>query len=258
VKLTSAQLQNLESTQLANVIRKLAAGKTLTRREEELIERQKQSEAPNFVATWDELAQQLGRSRRWLTKIRERLKSAKDLPKPRADGRHDVTAWRKFMLDHNLADDPEPEEDDEPPKAHWDRERSRIEFERALFSLECDKRKHVELDEICAAVGQMLAGFRTSINMLPGSAARWLIGLKTFHEIKAKLESEVDGVLRSLGRCKYLEELAPAVIERLLKDRPKAYRADVAKSVAAVFVEIGREALNELLEEDFVACPPSE
>jgi hypothetical protein len=24
----------------------------------------------------------------------------------------------------------------------------------------------------------MLAGFRTAINMLPGSAARWLIGLK--------------------------------------------------------------------------------
>jgi hypothetical protein len=134
----------------------------------------------------------------------------------------------------------------EPPKSHWDREKARVDYERALFSLELEKRKHVELDEICAAVGQMLAGFRTAINMLPGSAARWLIGLKDFHAIKSKLQSEVDAVLHSLGRCPYLEVLAPGVIYRLLKHRPKEYRDDVQKSVSEVFVELGRECFREL------------
>lgn len=120
-----------------------------------------------------------------------------------------------------------------------------------LFRFEIEKKKYVPLDEICAAVGQMLAGFRTAINMLPSSAARWLIGLKDFHAIKRKLESEVDGVLRSLGRCRYLEDLAPAVIDRLLKNHPKEYREDVQKGVAAVFNELGREGLTDLLHNDF-------
>ena len=134
----------------------------------------------------------------------------------------------------------------EPPKSHWDRQKARVDYERALFSLELEKHKHVELDEICAAVGQMLAGFRTAINMLPGSAARWLIGLNDFHAIKSKLQSEVDAVLHSLGRCRYLEDLAPGVINRLLKHRPKEYRDDVQKSVSQVFIELGRECFREL------------
>jgi hypothetical protein len=136
-------------------------------------------------------------------------------------------------------------------KAHWDRKRAQLDYERALFRFEVEKKKYVPLDEICGAVGQMLAGFRTAINMLPGSAARWLIGLKDFHAIKSKLEAEVDGVLQSLGRGRYLEDLAPAVIDRLLKDCPKEYREDVQQGVAAVFVELGREALTDLLQEDF-------
>jgi hypothetical protein len=134
----------------------------------------------------------------------------------------------------------------ELPKSHWDRQKARVDYERALFLLELEKHKHVELDEICAAVGQMLAGFRTAINMLPSSAARWLIGLKDFHAIKSKLQSEVDAVLHSLGRCRYLEDLAPGVIDRLLENRPKEYRDDVQKSVSQVFIELGRECFREL------------
>jgi hypothetical protein len=135
---------------------------------------------------------------------------------------------------------------DGPPKSHWDREKARVDYERAIFNLEVEKRKHVELDEICAAVGQMLAGLRTAINMLPGSAARWLIGLKDFHQIKSKLQSEVDSVLHSLGRCRYLEDLAPTVIEKLFSDRTPAFRQDLAKCCAQVFIELGRECFTEL------------
>jgi hypothetical protein len=217
------------------VIRKTrVAGKTLP---------ENKNVQSGFASTWDELAIALGRTRRCLQKWREKYP---DHPKPRADGRHSIEAWRKLMLDHNLADEPEAEDDGQPKKSHWDRERSRVEFERAQFSLEIEKHKHVELDDICAAVGQMLAGFRTAINMLPGSAARWLIGLKDFHAIKDKLQSEVESVLQALGRCKYLEDLAPAVVDRLLKEKDKKYRADVLRIVRATCVELGRESFKEL------------
>jgi hypothetical protein len=87
----------------------------------------------------------------------------------------DWIAKRKKNIRRQAAAEPE---QNALPKSHWDRERARMDFERAAFPLESEKRKYVLLDEICAAVGQMLAGFRTAINMLPGSAARWLIGLK--------------------------------------------------------------------------------
>ena len=77
-----------------------------------------------------------------------------------------------------------PLQNDELPKSHWDREKARADYERTAFNLEVVKKKYVLLDEICAAVGQLLSGFRTACNMLPGSAARWLVGLRDFHAIK--------------------------------------------------------------------------
>ena len=137
-------------------------------------------------------------------------------------------------------------EPDQLPRSHWDRELARVKFEREQFALQVEKKKHVELDEICAAVGQMLSGFRTACNMLPGSAARWLIGLKDFHAIKARLESEVDGVLHALGRCRYLKDVAPVAVERLFGGRTPEFRQDLVKCCERVFIEIGRECFKEL------------
>jgi hypothetical protein len=131
---------------------------------------------------------------------------------------------------------------DEPTKADWDRKRAKLDYERALFALGVDKGMYVELYKICGAVGQMLAGFRTAINMLPGSAARWHVGLKDLDVIKSKLQSEVEGVLQSLGRCRRIEDIAPEVIEKLFGARTPEYRADLLKSSAKVFAELDREA----------------
>jgi hypothetical protein len=154
--------------------------------------------------------------------------------------------YRADLLEWIKKKDGGPGGNDGPPKSHWDREKARVDYERAIFNLEVEKRKHVELDEICAAVGQMLSGFRTAINMLPGSAARWLIGLKDFRAIKTKLESEVDSVLQSLGRVKYLEDVAPAVIEKIFSDRTPEFRQEMAKCCVQVFIELGRECFREL------------
>jgi hypothetical protein len=135
---------------------------------------------------------------------------------------------------------------DEPPTSHWQREKAKVDYERSKYSLELEQKKHVPLDEICGAVGHMLAGLMSGLRMFPASAARWLVGLRDFHQIKAKLETELDSTLASLNRARYMEDVAPAVIDRVLADRTKEYRDDVKTSVAAVFVEWGRQCLGEL------------
>ena len=94
----------------------------------------------------------------------------------------------------------------------------------------------------------MLTGFRTVLNMLPSSAARWLIGLRDFHDIKAKLQAEVDAVLGALGRGEYLEQMTPRVVAKLFPDRDAQFRDELIRASDQVFQEIGRESLSDLLQ----------
>lgn len=256
MKPTSAQLKQVELMQLANIRRKQDRGKVLTPKEHEILDRhKKKTNQKNFVQTWDELADQLGVSRVGLHQIRTRFRLSRDLPRDRANTRKDVFAWRKFFFEHKLWGDIETIDNgansEGPNKAHWDRERAKVDFETALFRLGIEQGKHVELDEICSAIGQMLAGFRTAINMLPGSAARWLIGLKDFHEIKERLESEVDGVLQALGRCKYVGDVAAKAAKKVFPDKKQKERDELCQLVNQIFMEIGREALKDLMQRDY-------
>src|SRR5205814_7386562 len=104
----------------------------------------------------------------------------------------------------------------------WKEDRAKVEYESALFRLEVEREKHLPIAEITGAVGQMLAGFRTALNTMPSSAARWLIGLRDFNAIKDKLQDEVDAVLQALGRCDYLEILTPTVVAKIFHDRDEA------------------------------------
>jgi hypothetical protein len=140
------------------------------------------------------------------------------------------------------------ETDAELPKSHWDRKKARLDYERALYKFEIEKEKYLPAAEIKVAVGQTLAGFRTALNMLPSSAARWLIGLRDFHAIKAKLQAEVDAVLGALGRCEYLGDIAPRIVARLFSDRDAQFRDELVRACEQVFQEIGRESLSDLLQ----------
>jgi Homeodomain-like domain len=246
--LTPAQLQHLEATQLANIIRKLAAGKSLTKRESELLERQKKPAEVEYVQTWEELADELGRSRRTLQKWRHRF--GKKCPKDKADGRKHVPSWKKFMTVNNLADEPDDDEeaDTEFSKGYWDRRRARLDFERGFYAFEVEKGKHLPIDEATATVGQMLAGFRTALNTLPTSAARWLIGLRDFNAIRDKLQEAIDAVLQALGRCDYMHELTASVVAQMFPKHEQEFRDAVANAVDGVTREIGRLTLSDLFQ----------
>jgi hypothetical protein len=166
------------------------------------------------------------------------------------------------MLDPALVDDSE--KDAEFPKSHWDRKKAQLDYERALYRFEVEKEKYVQLNEITIAVGQMLVGFRTAINMLPANAARWLVGLRDFHQIKDKLQSEVDVVLNSLGRGDYLKTDPVEVIAKSLpfdaeteallgkitlfgQDRAALYEL-IGRVAARAIREFGRSSLSDLLQ----------
>jgi hypothetical protein len=134
----------------------------------------------------------------------------------------------------------------EPPASHWQREKAKVDYERAKFALELEQKKHVSLEEVTCAAGQMLVGLMSGLRMLPASAARWLVGLRDFHQIKAKLETELDSVLASLNRARYMEDVAPTVIEKLFSDRTAEFRNDLKTCFAQAFIELGREWFREL------------
>jgi|SRR4030095_8001001 hypothetical protein len=156
------------------------------------------------------------------------------------------------------------EKDAELPKSYWDRKKARLDYERALFRFDLEKEKYLETNEAMGAVGQMLVGFRTALNMLPANAARWLIGLKDFHQIKDRLQSEVDAVLNSLGRCDYMktepgEAIAKslpfdaeteAVLEKITlpgQDRGELYKL-IGHVATRAITEFGRLTLSDLLQ----------
>jgi hypothetical protein len=154
----------------------------------------------------------------------------------------------------------------ELPKSHWDRKKAQLDYERALYRFEVEKEKYVELNEMTVAVGQMLVAFRTAINMLPSSAARWLVGLRDFHQIKDRLQSEVDAVLNTLGRGEYFEEARVEAIAQSLpfdaeteallgkitflgQDRAALYEL-IGRVAARAIAEFGRSSLSDLLQRE--------
>jgi hypothetical protein len=166
------------------------------------------------------------------------------------------------MVDQRVGD--KCENDGELPKSHWDREKARLDYERALHRFEVEKEKYVELNKITIAVGKMLVGFRTALNMLPANTARWLVGLRDFHQIRDKLQSEVDAVLNSLCRVDYLKTEPTAVIAKSLpfdaeteallgkiafpgQDRAALYEL-IGRVAARAITEFGRSSLSDLLQ----------
>jgi hypothetical protein len=282
VDLTPEDFDRLETKELANVIRKLKAEKTLPASERALLAREKARAAARgqtfgnptppletFVSTWNELAQQLGVTRRALQDWRDPLKRpdlAEKWPRPQADGRHSVTAWFNFIVEHGLAradEDVDPE--DLPPERRTVRDWKQRREELLCAKLERDIAREDELLLIAAelemAVGQLLSGLSTALNHLPGSAARFVTGLRDPHAVQAKLQVEVDAVLQRLYAARYIDQSIAEEIAALPDDAESAALCDkllftgadrgallglVERLTRAAFARLGRRALADI------------
>lgn len=204
---------------LANVIRKVHASKPLTAAERALIA-QVGAGAPlvgdassAFAKTYDELAQRLGLTRKTLQNAGKR--HPEDVPRPRADGRHDVAAWSQFILKHNIARTAEgietaaTEEGQDKPVTVTDWKARELELKCEKLSIENAKvaGELVAANDVEAGLSSLLAAARQALNNLPGRAAQKVLHLTDFHEAEELLQGEVDVVLRVLERCDFLDGL---------------------------------------------------
>lgn len=100
MRISDQELQQLEKAELANIVKKIKAGKTLTVAERNLLSKASGKNQESGVAkSFVELATVLGVSRRALNKW---SKQFEDAPKANPNGSHDVAAWREFMHLHGL------------------------------------------------------------------------------------------------------------------------------------------------------------
>lgn len=176
-----------------------------------------------FARNYNELADALGVSRKTVYQVRL---DHGDAPKPCADGRHDVAAWRKHFLDKNIKGASEESDDGAPLTVTGWRARE--------IALKCAKLemlnaqtagKLIEAAAVEAGTSAMVSGFRQALNNLVQRLASKILGIKDFAEAEEIVQEEVNVVLRTLQRCDFIQ--AAAVIaptakhERKRKASPK-------------------------------------
>ena len=227
MKLTSEDLEKLHTKQLANVIRKIGSGKTPTAREAALLAQSTVGGEPSapsgFVATWDELAQRLNVSRKSLQNWRSRPDLKDKLPRPRADGRHDVVQWARAMVHQRLAradelvagDEEEPDEDRPRTVTDWKKEKEKRQVRKLDIEIGQMEGKLLLCSDLEVFLGATFAAIQTKLSQFPARTARFMMGLRDEAAAEEKLHYEMDAVLSDLHAVRYLDESVNEVVASL-------------------------------------------
>lgn len=144
------QVEKLLSADLANIVRKLGAGKTLTVRERSLLEERRKAkvaDAPRWVKGFRGLAEVLPYSREAFRQW-ARLPGA---PKARPDNTQDANAWRRFIEEKGLGTSNSAKEQLPRREAEIVR-RYEIQNERAELDLAIRRREYVTRAEVVEKV----------------------------------------------------------------------------------------------------------
>jgi hypothetical protein len=269
VKLTSEDLQKLHTKQVANIIRKLSAGKTITRREEETLARERSGESEvqasaqtaNLASTWDELAQKLSEqsgvtiTRRAIQDWRNDPRYEAQWPRPRGD-RHNVQEWIVFMQKFGLKRADEAVGSDEIPEDRmsvrdWKGRREELMCEKLEREILRDDGKLLVATEIEIALGQLIAGVSVSLDHFAPGAARFVVGLRDIHDVQAKLQSEIDAVKQHINAARYMDDCVDEVAQSFPFDpeTEEIYkRVSFSGQDRAAFVELVRCATTKALQ----------
>lgn len=232
MKLTPDDLARLEARQLANIIRKISAGKTPTAREAALLAQAKVGGAGDaasaFAPTWDELAQRLGTTRRSLQDWRKDPRYAPDCPKPQADGRLDVAAFAEWMIRHGLAraDERVSDVDEDagevihPPRlsgsqSDWTKAVLAEKHAAARLDRETKEGTLLVAADLEIPLGTAFAAMQTKLAQFPATAARIVAGRRDVAEVEDLLRGEMDIVLGELHGAAYLDTVPSELVAAL-------------------------------------------
>lgn len=239
MQLTPEDIEKVRTKNIANLLRLANSGKPLTRAQQAELEafsaggRQDTAHSTAYAKTQDELASLLGITRKTIGNCLRKCKTATPaVPATRADGRYDVPAWAAFLRAHNIAHKAEDapatttpadagDASHEPQTVvEWKQEKLRLECERLKLELAKTAGELVEVADLEARLGVMLAAFRTAANNVPGRAAQKLLGLKDYHVIEEILGTEMAVMLRTLEACPFLGQEEPEIIALSENDNP--------------------------------------
>lgn len=164
-----------------------------------------------FVRTYEELARQLGTTRKTIQRVQ---KDRGDYPSPRADGRHSVEAWLTFFAENGIAKtDVEGAEDDKPVTvADWKAREVQLKCQKLEIENAKILGRLVDSNDVEVGIASLMGAMRQSMNNLPGMLAQKMLHLKDFHEAEEIVQGAVDGVLRILERCDFMDD-EPDLIE---------------------------------------------
>jgi len=207
---------------IANVIRKAHGGKPLTAAERALIEQTAAGGSLNggnsaFAKTYDELGQRFGITRKTLQNASKRY--PQDVPRPRADGRHDVAAWSEFLIRHNIARSAESIANAASAEAEVQGPITVTDWKAEELKLKCEKLgienakvsgELLEAAEVEAGLSTLVAAFRQALNNFGPRLAQKILNVKDYHEAEEIIQEEINVVLRSLQRCEFLDKYSEA------------------------------------------------
>ena len=258
LKLTPEDVAKLQDKQLANVIRKLNSGKTLTAKEEALLAQARAGSPADaeggYVKTWEDLATAVRVDRRTLTNVRQRFATdikRRDSVLNRADGRHAIAAWAAFLDEHgiqrrgvNATLDAESRSDLDPDGLPTmdalKRRELKVRIDRQEFELVKERELMLEVGHFEDALGSMLSQFRQALDALPGRCAGKLAELDVRNTARDRIREAI-GKLRSAKNEDEAMRLAELLIVRLLPEPNYHFRvATITREV-----EIAKRILRE-------------
>lgn len=269
LQLTPEDLAKVADKQLANILRKVQEGKTLTAREDARLAAARPgadagsspTTLPGYAANWNDLALALGITRRALSEWRRDPRYKPHCPPDRADGRKEIAAWLTFMRAHNLAGaaaqiplpgDPEREHDDDTPapemppllggtQAEWKAREIKLKGDRIQIELDQLRRTLLSAAELEAPLGATFVAITNQRTQLPERLAPLVAGFTDIPEIIAIIRAETEAGLTILNAADYLTD-----IRELVGDLPTD--AETTRLLALVtFSGQDHRALIELL-----------
>jgi hypothetical protein len=184
MKLTAETIEKLKSANMANLVRKIGAGKTLTAAESKLIEAASATAHDKELVTTSRLAEIFGINRKTLGEWRR--VNREDIP-AKIDDKEDLAAWRSWF-----AANPDAGFADKKPRA--DRETllcEKLTIEIAIKRIELDESigsviSSSDVEEGMAAIGSVM---KSTLQRMENDCPPRLEGL-TANEIKKELRSQ--------------------------------------------------------------------
>ena len=218
ITLTPEDKAKLQDKQLANVLRKLNAGKTLTAREEEILANAGTPGDPStgYAKTWDELAAALNVEEKTLYLFRKKWAGIIHMERTkltRPDGRHVIAEWRKLgdrfgeLKGRGLNN---PDRDTLNERDLKLRE-LKLRLDRQEFELAKEKEEFIEVAHVELALGHVLATFRQSLDALPPRMAKLLGDVDTKGQLRELLREHAAALRKSKNEDAFL-----VLAERLL------------------------------------------